>query len=173
MRGEDGLVFGHARSWEGGKHWYLYNVGGDQDMVQLNIGMCRGYIRVGLGFQIGRQVAPKMPGFQLPQTFLGARPPLPFRQAFYECIAENGLAVEDRQEWTTPEQVLLGLETYVVPADQGPHFIFVGKMWGPEEAKDKTASDFRDVFRKLLPFYEALILMGGRFRYYDVEAPSD
>ncbi|MDI7259172.1 MAG: hypothetical protein QME90_04525, partial [Thermodesulfobacteriota bacterium] len=55
MRGRDGLVFGPPRSDE--KHWYLYVVGGDQDQVQLNIGMWPDYIRVGLGFQIGRQVS--------------------------------------------------------------------------------------------------------------------
>jgi hypothetical protein len=41
--------------------------------------MVKDYIRVGLGFQIGRQVAPKVPAFYVLQSFLGTRPPLPFQ----------------------------------------------------------------------------------------------
>jgi hypothetical protein len=61
MRGNRGLVFGPARS--GRQHWYPFVVGGDQDQVQLNIGMWTSHIRVGLGFMIGRQVQPKIPAF--------------------------------------------------------------------------------------------------------------
>lgn len=83
MRGSGGLVFGPPR-W-GEKHWYLYIVGGDQDQVQLNIGMVPEYIRVGIAFMIGRQDAPKIPAFQVFQSFLGMRPPLPFRDSFLNC----------------------------------------------------------------------------------------
>lgn len=89
MRGDSGLVFGPARS--GDQHWYLYVVGGDGDEVQLNIGMWPDYIRVGLGFQIGRTARPKIPAFRLFQTFLGVRPPLPFREAFYRCVEKTSL----------------------------------------------------------------------------------
>ncbi len=63
MRGNRGLVFGPARTAP--QHWYTYVVGGDQDQVQLNIGMWTSHIRVGLGFMIGRQVHPKIPAFHL------------------------------------------------------------------------------------------------------------
>jgi hypothetical protein len=92
MRGQKGLVFGPPRTDD--KHWYLYIVGGDQDQVQLNIGMWSEYIRVGLGFQIGRQVSPKIPAFQVFQTFLGVRPPLPFRDAFYDAVQRNKWRIE-------------------------------------------------------------------------------
>ena len=68
MKGRGGMVFGNAR-WEN-NYWYFYNVGGDQDQVQLNIGMSPSHIRVGLGFMIGRQVVPKPPAFNVFQTFL-------------------------------------------------------------------------------------------------------
>jgi hypothetical protein len=50
------------------------------DQVQLNIGMFPEYLRVGLDFMIGRQVKPKIPAFNVFQTFLGSHPPLPFPQ---------------------------------------------------------------------------------------------
>ena len=164
---EDGLVFGHPRS--DSKHWYLYVVGGDQDQVQLNIGMFPSHLRVGLGFQIGRQVRPKIPAFHLLQTFLGVRPPLPFRDAFLQTIKKQKFSIEDRGDPTfgTPEELVELLETFVVPADEDATFILIGAIWKPKEASEKRTADFREVFRQLLPFYEALVLMGGRFAYYD------
>lgn len=162
MRGKDGLVFGPPRS--ANKHWYLYVVGGDQDQVQLNIGMWPDYLRVGLGFQIGRQVAPKMPAFSLLQTFLGHRPPLPFRDALYRVIESHGFRVEGFAG-NTPDEVLQHLETYVVPPDKDPVFVFLGKLWSPTEASRKTAEDFRNVFQQLMPFYEELLLAGGRYEF--------
>ncbi len=164
MRGRQGLAFGQPH-WEVDEHWYLYNVGGDQDQVQLNIGMWPTYIRVGLGFQIGRQVSPKIPAFQLMQTFLGLRPPLPFRNAFYQVVKKNAFQIEGLQPGT-PDEVLQHLETYVVPADSGPIFVFVGALWDPTAACSKVASDYRSVFLELLPFYEELILAGGRYIFH-------
>ncbi len=163
MRGRDGLVFGPPRAEP--EHWYLFIVGGDQDQVQLNIGMYPQYIRVGLGFQIGRQVSPKMPAFQLLQTFLGTRPPLPFRDAFYRCVDSNGFGIEGVPTRDTDE-LLHRLETYVVPADDSPVFIFVGALWSRDEAKDKDAEAYRNVFLKLMPFYEELLLAGGRYVFH-------
>jgi hypothetical protein len=61
MRGESGLIFGRPRLWigDGGPHWYTFTVGGDQDEVQFNIGTWPDCLRVGLGFQMGRQVGLK------------------------------------------------------------------------------------------------------------------
>jgi hypothetical protein len=167
MRGESGLVFGHARAGE--KHWYLYVVGGDQDQVQFNIGMYRHHMRVGLGFQIGRQVNPKIPAFHLLQTFLGTRPPLPFRDAFLQMVQNNDFHIEDRGTpvMADASSSLQYLETFVVPADEIPTFVLIGAIWPSEEAVRKRVEDFRRVFRVLMPFYEALLLMGGRFVYYD------
>lgn len=163
MRGTNGLVFGPPRSDDG--HWYLYVVGGDQDQVQLNVGMWPEYIRVGLGFMIGRQVSPKIPAFHLFQTFLGARPPLPFRDAFYACVECNKFAIEDLPTKDTDE-LLHRLETYVVPTDGSPVFVFVGSLWGVSEASTKGVEDYRKVFTELLPFYEELLLAGGRYSFY-------
>lgn len=163
MRGRDGLVFGRPRTMA--KHWYLYNVGGDQDQVQLNIGMTTEYIRVGLGFMIGRQVRPKIPAFRILQTFLGVRPPLPFRDAFYKCIEENGFEIEDFDK-NDVDEIINHLETFVIPTDSSPVFIFIGKLWSINDAITKTAEDFREVFLKLMPFNEELILAGGRYTTY-------
>jgi len=163
MRGANGLVFGPPRSDD--KHWYLYIVGGDQDQVQLNIGMWPEYIRVGMGFMIGRQVSPKIPAFHLFQTFLGARPPLPFRDAFYACVERNKFATEDLPTKDTDE-LLHHLETYVVPADGSPVFVFVGSLWEVAEASTKGVEDYRKVFLELMPFYEELLLAGGRYSFF-------
>lgn len=48
VRGDAGLVLGQARAVD--QHWFTYVVGGDQDEVQLNIGMFETHIRVGIGF---------------------------------------------------------------------------------------------------------------------------
>lgn len=163
MRGREGLVFGPPRAET--QHWYLFVVGGDQDQVQLNIGMWPDYIRVGLGFQIGRQVSPKMPAFQLLQTFLGARPPLPFRDAFHRCMEENNFGIEGIRTQSTDELVHR-LETFVVPADGSPVFVFVGALWGRDEAEKKDVEAYRNVFLQLMPFYEELLLAGGRYAFY-------
>lgn len=163
MRGRDGLVFGPPRAEQ--QHWYLFVVGGDQDQVQLNIGMWPDYIRVGLGFQIGRQVSPKMPTFQLLQTFLGSRPPLPFRDAFHRCMEENDFGIEGIRAQSTDE-LLHRLETFVVPADDSPVFVFVGALWDREEAEKKDAEAYRNVFLQLMPFYEELLLAGGRYTFH-------
>ncbi|MCL6559387.1 MAG: hypothetical protein K6U74_11445, partial [Firmicutes bacterium] len=126
MRGDGGLVFGPARPSD--QHWFLYVVGGDGDEVQLNIGMWPDYIRVGLGFQIGRTARPKIPAFRVFQTFLGVRPPLPFREAFYRCVEKNRFGIEDIPT-KDADEVLYRLETFVVPADDAPVFVFVGALW--------------------------------------------
>jgi hypothetical protein len=107
MKGKNGLVFGRAR-WAY-QHWFLFDVGGDANQVQLNIGMFPKHIRVGLGFMIGRQVAPKPPAFQVFQTFIGARPPLPFRNALLEAISTHRLRIEiqgEVEKFTDPDKVL-------------------------------------------------------------------
>ena len=163
MRGYGGLVFGPPRGSV--KHWYLSIVGGDQDQVQLNIGMWAPHIRVGLGFQIGRQVSPKMPAFQLFQTFLGVRPPLPFRDAFYRCVERNAFRIEDTPT-RDADDVLHRLETFVVPADDSPVFVFVGALWDPSQAATQRVDDYRRVFLELMPFYEELLLAGGRYQFH-------
>jgi hypothetical protein len=163
MRGSSGLVFGPPRSDD--RHWYLYVVGGDQDQVQLNIGMWAEYIRVGLGFMIGRQVSPKIPAFNLFQTFLGVRPPLPFRDAFYDCVKRNKFAIEGLPTKDIDELVHR-LETYVIPSNGSPVFVFVGSLWNPSEASTKNVDDYRKVFLELMPFYEELLLAGGRYSFY-------
>ena len=163
MRGASGLVFGQPRSDD--KHWFLFVVGGDQDQVQLNIGMWPDYIRVGLGFMIGRQVAPKIPAFALFQMFLGARPPLPFRHAFYQCVQQNQFAIESIQT-KDADELLHRLETYVVPADGSPVFVFVGALWDVSATSQKQLNDYRRVFLALMPFYEELLLAGGRYQFH-------
>lgn len=111
MYGSNGMVFGPPRLEN--QYWYFYTVGGDQDQVQLNIAMDPGYIRVGLGFMIGRQNIPKMPAFHVFQTFLCARPPIPFRDAFFECVKNNNLRLEG-YESNDPKDIIQRLETYVV-----------------------------------------------------------
>jgi len=159
---DDGLIFRRAVAEE--EHWYFYNRGGDQDQVQLNVGMWESYIRVGLGFQIGRQVSPKQPAFHLLQTFVGMRPPLPFRDALYRCIERNQFGIEGQKN-TNVDDVMHHLETYVVPPDDSPVFVFLGALWKPDVARQKTAAHYRQVFDQLLPFYQALILMAGRLEW--------
>lgn len=163
MRGRDGLVFGPPRAYDG--HWFLFVVGGDGDQVQLNIGMFKDYIRVGLGFMIGRQVAPKIPAFHIFQSFLGMRPPLPFRDAFYSCVERNHFGIEDIHTRDTDE-LLHRMETYVVPADKDTVFVFVGALWNVDLASAKELSDYRAVFLELMPFYEELLLAGGRYSFH-------
>ncbi len=162
MKGKTGLVFGPPKSMD--NHWYLYIVGGDQDQVQLNIGMGQDHIRVGMGFMIGRQVRPKIPAFHILQTFLGVRPPIPFRDAFYQCIKRNGFQIEGEATKDANEIINI-LETYVIPADDSSVFIFIGKLWDISEAVTKVAEDYRNIFLELLPFYEELILAGGRYTF--------
>lgn len=166
MRGSmgDRLVFGHPRADFDG-HWYLYNVGGDGDQVQLNIGMFADYIRVGMGFMIGRQVSPKIPAFYVLQSFLGMRPPLPFRKALYECVTINGFEIEQLKT-KDADETLHRLETYVVPPDQDTVFVLLGAIWDVGTAATKTLDDYRSVFRALMPFYEELLLAGGRYRFH-------
>lgn len=163
MRGDRGLVFGDPRSYEG--HWFLFVVGGDQDQVQFNVGMYRDYIRIGMGFMIGRQVAPKIPAFSIFQSFLGMRPPLPFRDAFYNCVDRNDFQIEGISTHDTDE-LLHRLETYVVPSDSSTIFVFVGALWDAPTAAGKELDDYRTVFRELMPFYEELLLAGGRYVFH-------
>ncbi len=167
MRGRHGLVFGPAR-WDE-QHWYLFDVGGDQNQVQLNIGMFPDHIRIGLGFMIGRQVAPKPPAFHVFQTFLGVRPPLPFRNALLEAIAEHALVVEiqgEVEQLSDPNMILARLETYHVPPNEETVFVFLGQIWSAEEAESKGASDFRSAFATIMPFYEDLILASGSYYFH-------
>lgn len=163
MHGSNGLVFGQPRAYAG--HWFLFVVGGDQDQVQLNVGMFADYIRVGMGFMIGRQVAPKIPAFHVFQSFIGMRPPLPFRDALYRCIERNQFRIESVQT-KDADETLHRLETYVVPADGETVFVFLGAMWDPPTAATKSLDAFRSVFLELMPFYEELLLAGGRYRFY-------
>ncbi|MEW6048639.1 MAG: hypothetical protein AB1609_19550, partial [Bacillota bacterium] len=89
MTGQGGRVFTGPK-WGGPTHWYFYPSGGDQDEIQLNVGMFETHIRVGIGFQIGRQVRTKVPAFRTLQTLLATRPPLPFRERFLRCVESNG-----------------------------------------------------------------------------------
>ena len=167
MRGRQSLVFGPAR-WED-QDWYLFDVGGDQNQVQLNIGMFPDHIRVGLGFMIGRQVAPKPPAFHVFQTFLGIRPPLPFRNALLEVISGSGLRVEIQgnvERLSDPNEILARLETYHVPPNEETVFVFLGHIWTPAEAETKVASDFRAAFASIMPFYEELILASGSYFFH-------
>jgi hypothetical protein len=163
MRGADGLVFGRPKTYN--SHWALYVVGGDQDQVQLNIGMWKDSIRVGMGFQIGRQVAPKIPAFFVLQSFLGIRPPLPFRDALYDTVQRNQFQIEGVQT-RDADEVLHRLETYVIPSDVEPTFVFLGAIWDVQTASGKTLADYRSVFLELMPFYEELLLAGGRYKFY-------
>jgi len=106
-----------------------------------------------------------MPAFQLLQTFLGARPPLPFRDAFYRCVEKNRFGIEGVSTRDTDE-LLHRLETFVVPADDSPVFIFVGALWTRDEAQGKDADAYRNVFLQLMPFYEELLLAGGRYEFH-------
>jgi len=163
MRGYGGLVFGYPRVYDG--HWFLFVVGGDQDQVQLNIGMFEDYIRVGMGFMIGRQVAPKIPAFYVLQSFLGMRPPLPFRDAFYNCVQRNTFQIEGVPTRDVDE-LLHRLETHVIPSDGETVFVFVGAIWDVATAAAKGINDFRSVFLELMPFYEELLLAGGRYKFH-------
>lgn len=163
MRGSGGLVFGEPHFED--KYWFLYTVGGDQDQVQLNIAMFPEYIRVGLGFMMGRQDIPKMPAFHVFQTFLGARPPIPFRDALFESVKNNNLRLEG-YESNDPKDIIERLETYVVHGDRDKDFIFIGHLWNPEEARHKQIEDYREAFLEFMPFYEELLLAGGRYRFY-------
>lgn len=164
MRGHKGSIFGPARTE--GSHWYLFNTGGDQDEIQLNIGMWPTHIRLGIGFQIGRQVVHKLPAFLTFQALLGHRPPLPFRDALLKCLERNGFAIEDRGNPVkgTPEYLVQYLETYVLPHNQKT-FVLIGALWEPPVAATKTVEDYRRVFLELMPFYEALILVSGRMTF--------
>jgi hypothetical protein len=51
MKGRQGVF--RPPKWHD-KHWFFHPAGGDQDEVQLNIGMFPDYLRAGLGFMIGR-----------------------------------------------------------------------------------------------------------------------
>lgn len=166
MRGSDGQVFGPPRTADG--HWYFFIVGGDQDQVQLNVGMVEEYVRVGLGFQIGRQVAPKMPAFYVLQSFLGMRPPLPFRDALYVSVQRNGFRIEGMPT-RDADETLHRLETFVITPDEEPVFVFLGALWDVKNATSKTLSDYRSVFLELLPFYEELLLAGGRYTFFPPE----
>jgi len=53
-----------------------------------------------------------------------------------------------------------------VPADAEPHFVFVGALWKPPTAAKKSLADYRAVFRQLMPFYEELLLAGGRYVFH-------
>lgn len=164
MRGRNGLVFGQAR-W-GEQHWFLFDVGGDQNQVQLNVGMFPTHVRVGLGFMIGRQVAPKPPAFHVFQTFIGARPPLPFRNALLEAIATYDLRLEIQgqvEPIVAASDILMRLETYHVPPNVETVFVFVGHIWDPPAAASKDAGEFRIAFNHVMPFYEELILASGGY----------
>jgi hypothetical protein len=123
------------------------------------------YIRVGMGFMIGRQVAPKIPAFYLLQSFLGRRPPLPFRDALYNCIEKNHFQIEGIQTGDADE-TLHRLETYVISPDEETVFVFLGAVWGVATASTKTLDSYRSVFFQLMPFYEELLLAGGRYQFY-------
>jgi hypothetical protein len=66
-----------------------------------------------------------------------------------------------------PHTIIQHLETFVVPADSEPVFVFIGALWSPEESATKEITDYRKVFREILPFYEELILAGGRYVFLE------
>ena len=118
---------------------------------------------------IGRQVAPKPPAFHVFQTFLGARPPLPFRNALLEAIDKHGLRVEIQgvvDQLSDADRILARLETYHVPPDEEAVLVFLGQIWSAKEAESKSASDFRAAFASIMPFYEELILASGSYYFY-------
>lgn len=167
MRGHNGLVFGPARWVE--RHWFLFDVGGDQNQIQLNIGMFPSHVRVGLGFMIGRQVSPKPPAFRVFQTFLGLRPPLPFRNALLEACSQWNLRLEiqgDIESCRSADHIVSRLETFHVQANDETVFVFLGKIWEPDEAATKTASDYREAFRHVMPFYEEINLASGAYYFH-------
>lgn len=162
----EGLVFGGPRVQDG--HWFLYNVGGDQDQVQLNIGMYKDLIRVGLGFMLGRAARPKPPAFTVLQQLLSARPALPFRQILTDLLqrrADFGIACPDgfltRSTGYRAQDLVQWLETHVPPANETT-FILVGALWDPAQASTKHVEDYREVFCSLMPVYEALIILSAR-----------
>ena len=159
----DRLVFGAPKVEQG--HWYLVSVGGDQDEVQLNIGMFEEYVRVGMGFIFGKQMVPKIPAFRVLQSFLGMRPPLPFREHIHRTIKRNEFQIEGVQT-RDADETMRRLETHVVHADDGVKFFFLGAIWGPDAAISKSIDDYHHVFHELMPFYEELLLAGGRYRFY-------
>lgn len=73
----------------------------------------------------------------------------------------NKFAIEYLPTKDTAE-LLHRVETYVVPTDDSPVFIFVGSLWGVSEASTKGIKCYRKVFTGLLPFYEELLLAGDR-----------
>jgi len=164
MRGDRGLVFGYPRAYDG--HWFLFVVGGDQDQVQLNVGMFGDYIRVGMGFLIGRQVAPKIPAFYILQSFLGMRPPLPFRDAFHNCVQANNFQIEGLPT-RDADELLHRLETYVVPTDETTVLRFRRRIMGRDHSvfydscrlPQRVSSTHAFLLKKLL-------LAGGRYAFH-------
>jgi hypothetical protein len=97
--------------------------------------MRREHVHVGLGFMFGRAVTPKLPAFFVLQSFLGMRPPLPFRDALLKCIRDNNFRIWDESK-KDPEEILHLLETYVIPSED---FVLLGAIWDPEEAASKRS----------------------------------
>ena len=95
------------------------------------------------------------------------RPPLPFRDALFRCIEENKFQIEAPEAVITgdAEHILHRLETYVVPSNV-TSFLLLGAIWDPPTAASKTLDDYHLVFRALTPFYEKLLLAGGRYEFY-------
>jgi hypothetical protein len=161
----DHVVFSPPQKHAG--HWYSYSMGGEFDQVHLNIGMWPTHFRVGLGFAVGQSVKSALPAFRQFQGFLGMRPPLMFRDAFYKCVKRNNFGLEDSglPYWGDAHDILMRLETYVAPdAKEAGILLVVGSLWKSEVLARKTVADMRKSLRELLPFYEALVLMAGRFQ---------
>jgi hypothetical protein len=165
MNSRDGFIF--APPVVSKAHWYCYSIGGEEDQVHLNFGMWPTHVRVGMGFTVGRQARPTLPAFRQFQSFLGVRPPLLFRDQFHRCVKRNRFGFEEAgmPYWGDAYDILHMLESDVAPSlEEAAILLFVGAMWKPEEAVRKTVADIRDALRDLMPFFEALVLMGGRFQ---------
>jgi hypothetical protein len=97
------------------KHWFIYNRGGNEDEVQLNIGMWRDQIHVGVAFMIGQQGIPKNPASHVFQVLIGSRPPRPLHDALLKCIERIGFRIEGYPDIHDPREIVTLLETYPVP----------------------------------------------------------
>jgi len=100
------------------------------------------------------------------------RPPLPFRDFLHDCIKRNDFEIERDPSLEIPhirgaDEVIHWLETYVVrERDEWNYdFVFLGALWDAKTAATKKIIDYHNVFTELMPFYEELLLAGGRYHF--------
>lgn len=149
------MLFGEPHFGE--KYWYLFNVGGEGDQMQLNIGMSPDYLRVGVAFiASGKAVARRLPGFERFKTAVLHN--LYVNRGFKDCVSNNSFKVEDQPELDSPNKITDWL-SQLTPEDLKERaFLFIGSLWKPTEGAAKTVADFRKVFHALLPFYELTMI---------------